>query len=127
VFVLSIANAFGDPDFSAFWQKFKSAVMVGDKTAVAELTKFPLSMPYGKKAVKNKESFVRRYNEIFNEEANAPQCFGKLEPRKGSAHQYEIYCAFKETPNDMENAPIRYIFEMSKGSWRFAGLDNINE
>jgi hypothetical protein len=30
----------------AFWQKFKSAVIAGDKAAVAEMTKFPLSMPY---------------------------------------------------------------------------------
>jgi len=114
-------------DFSTFWQKFKSAVIAGDKAAVAEMTKFPLSMPYGVKAVKNKEDFLRRYNEIFKGEANAAQCFGSAKPRKESAGHYEIYCPFKDTPNDWENAPIRFLFELTKAGWRFVGLDNINE
>jgi hypothetical protein len=94
---------------------------------VAGITKFPLSMPYGVKAVKNKEDFLRRYNEIFKGEANAAQCFGSAEPHKESDRQYEIYCPFKETPDDRENAPIRFIFELTKGGWRFVGLDNVNE
>ena len=114
-------------DFSAFWKKFKSAVIAGDKAKVAEMTKFPVSMPYGMKAVKNKENFSRRYNEIFKGEANAVQCFASAKPRKESARRYEIYCPFKETPNDRENAPIRFIFELTKSDWKFAGLDNINE
>src|SRR5438046_3018634 len=116
--LLSFPSAFAQTDFSAFWQKFKSKVIAGDKAAVAEMTKFPLSMPYGVKAVKNKEDFLRRYNEIFKGEANAAQCFGKAEPRKESARRYEIYCPFKETPNDMENAPIRFMFELTKVGWR---------
>jgi len=101
--------------------------MAGDKATVADMTKFPLSMPYGVKAVKNKEDFSRRYNEIFQGEANAAQCFGSGQPRKESARRYEIYCPFKETPNDRENAPIRFVFELAKSGWKFAGLDNINE
>jgi len=27
----------------------------------------------------------------------------------------------------MENAPIRFIFELNKGAWKFTGLDNVNE
>src|SRR6058998_2552640 len=88
--LLSFPNAFAESDFSAFWKKFKSAVTAGDKTTVAEITKFPLSMPYGVKAVKNKEDFLRRYNEIFKGEANAAQCFRNTEPRKESG-RYEIY------------------------------------
>lgn len=125
--LLSFPNAFAESDFSAFWKKFKSAVVAGDKASVGEMTKFPVSMPYGIKAVKNKESFLRRYDEIFDGEASAAQCFAKAEPQKESAQRYEIYCPFKETPNDMENAPIRFIFELTKGRWRFVGLDNINE
>lgn len=123
----SFPSAFAESDFSAFWQKFKSAVIVGDKAAVAEMTKFPLSMPYEVKTVKNKEGFLRRYDEIFKGEANAAQCFGKAEPHKESDRQYDIYCPFKGTPNDWENAPIRFIFELTKGGWRFVGLDNVNE
>jgi hypothetical protein len=126
--LLSSSNAFAQSsDFSAFWQKFKSAVIAGDKAKVAEMTKFPLSMPYEVKTVKNKEDFLRRYNEIFKGEANAAQCFKSAEPHKESNRQYEIYCPFKQTPDDRENAPIRFLFESTKSGWKFAGLDNVNE
>ena len=125
--LLLFPNAFAGSDFSAFWQKFKSAVIAGDKAAVAEMTKFPLSMPYEVKAVKNKEGFSRRYDEIFKGEANAAQCFKSAEAQKESDRRYGIYCPFKDTPNDWENAPIRFIFELTKSGWKFVGLDNINE
>jgi hypothetical protein len=125
--LLSFPSVFAEADFSAFWKTFKSAVIAGDKAKVAEMTKFPLSMPYEVKAVKNKENFLRRYDEIFKGEANAAQCFPSAKPHQQSARQYDVYCPFKETPNDWENAPIRFIFEQSKGGWKFAGLDNINE
>jgi hypothetical protein len=125
--LLSFPNAFAETHFSAFWKKFSSAVIAGDKAAVAQMTKFPLSMPYGVKAVRNKKDFLRRYNEIFKGEANAAQCFAKIEPRKESGRQYAIYCPFKETPNDMEAAPIHFLFELTKTGWKFAALDNVNE
>ena len=125
--LLSFPNAFAESDFSAFWKTFKSAVIAGDKAKVAEMTKFPLSMPYEVKAVKNRENFLRRYDEIFKGEANAAKCFATGKPRKESTGHYEIYCPFKDTPNDWENAPIRFIFEQTKSGWKFAGLDNINE
>lgn len=120
-------NAFAQTDFSAFWKRFRSAAIIGDKATVTEMTKFPLSMPYLVKAVKNKQEFLRRYDEIFNGEANAAKCFGIAEPQKESARRYEIYCLFKDTPEDKENAPIRFLFEWTKSGWKFAGLDNINE
>jgi len=120
-------SAFSETDFSAFWKKFKSAVIAGDKATVAEMTKFPLSMPYEVKAVKNKEDFLRRYNEIFKGEANAAQCFASAKPYKQSDRQYDVNCPFKETPNDREDVPIRFIFERTKSGWRFVGRDNVNE
>jgi len=125
--LLLLPNAFADADFSTFWKTFSSAVSAGNKATVAEMAKFPVSMPYLVKAVKNKPEFLRRYDEIFKGEANAAQCFGRGEPQKESARRYEIYCPFKDTPDDKENAPVRFIFELTKGGWKFAGLDNINE
>jgi hypothetical protein len=125
--LFSLPQAFGQSDFPAFWKTFRSAVIAGDKASVADMTKFPLSMPYGVKSVKSKEDFLRRYNEIFKGEANAAQCFGKAEPHKESDRQYDIYCPFKDTPKDLENAPIRFIFELTKSGWKFTGLDNVNE
>jgi hypothetical protein len=127
VILLSLPNAFAESDFATFCQKFKSAVIAGEKATIAEMTKFPLSMPYEVKAVKNKEDFLRRYNEIFKGEANAAQCFKSAKPNKETDRRYGIYCPFKDTPNDWENAPIRFIFELTKSGWRFVGLDNINE
>lgn len=127
VLLLSFQIGLAQTDFSAFWNKFKSAVIAGDKATVAEMTKFPLSMPYEVKTVRNKEGFSRRYDEIFKGEANAAQCFKSAKPQKESDRRYGIYCPFKDTPNDWENAPIRFIFELTKNGWRFVGLDNVNE
>jgi len=120
--LLSFPNAFAESDFS-----FKSAVIAGDKAKVAEMTKFPLSIGYLEKPVKNKQQFLRRYGEIFKGEASAAQCFPSAKPHQQSARQYDVYCPFKETPNDWENAPIRFIFEQTKSGWKFSGLDNVNE
>ena len=125
--LLLVSNAFAQTDFAPFWQKFKSAVTAGDKAAVAEMTKFPLSMPYLQKKVKNKADLLRRYDEVFNGEANAAQCFAKAKPKKESAREYKIYCPFKATPNDWENTPICFYFELTSTGWKFAGLDNVNE
>jgi hypothetical protein len=126
-FLLLYQNAFAQSDFAAFWNKFKSAVIAGDKAIVVEMTQFPLSMPAFQKAVNNRADFLRRYAEIFKGEADAAQCFARAEPERESAQRYEVYCPFKDAPNDVENAPIRFIFERSKSGWKFAGLDNINE
>lgn len=123
--LLLFPNAFAATDFPTFWEKFKSAVIAGDRVTVAEMTEFPLSM-YGSK-MKNRAEFLRRYGEIFKGEANAVQCFARAKPQQESARSYEVYCPFKGTPNDWENAPIRFIFEQTKSGWKFAGLDNINE
>jgi hypothetical protein len=126
ILILSLCpNAFAQTAFPAFWNKFKSAVASNEKAAVADMTKFPLSMYQSD--IKNRADFLRRYNEIFKGEANAAQCFGSAKPEKQSARRYEIFCPFKDTPDDKENAPVRFIFELTKSGWKFAGLDNINE
>jgi aminopeptidase N len=125
--LLFSSNVLAQSEFSTFWKNFRSAVIAGDKTTVAEMAKFPLSMPYSVKAVKNREDFLRRYSEIFKGEANAVQCFASAKPQKNSARRYETYCPFKDTPDDWENAPIRFVFELTKIGWKFVGLDNINE
>ena len=125
--LLLFSNAFAQTDFSAFWKKFKSAVVAGDKSAVAGMTKFPLSMPYLQKKVKDKADFLSRYYGIFDGEANAAQCFAKAKPGKGSAREYHVYCPFKATPKDWENTPILFSFELTSTGWKFVGLDNVNE
>src|SRR5206468_12649217 len=69
--LLSFPNAFAQTDFSAFWQKFKSKVIAGDKAAVTEMTKFQLSMPYLVKAIKNKKDILSCYKELIKVEVNS--------------------------------------------------------
>ena len=125
--LLISSNAFAETDFPTFWKKFKSAIAQSDKTAVAGMTKFPLSMPYLQKKVKDKADFLRRWDEIFDGEANAALCFAKAQPKKESAQRYQVFCPFKATPKDWENTPIGYYFELTSNGWKFTGLDNINE
>ena len=113
-------------DFNSFWTKFKTAVVKGDKNTVANLTKFPLSMPYGVKSVKTKADFLKRYDKIMNMEANAKRCFQAMTPEKNGKH-YTVNCTFKSEPESSDNRPILYYFEKTKTGWKFAGLDNINE
>ena len=122
---LLLPNALAESEFSAFWKNFKSAVIAGDKARVAEMTKFPMSF-YSSK-IKNRTEFSARYAKIFNGEANAAQCFVSGAPQKDSATAYSVYCPFKKTPNDRENAPIRFVFELTQTGWKLTGLDNINE
>jgi hypothetical protein len=126
-FLLLSSSAFAEADFQEFWKKFKAAVVRGDKATVAQMTKFPLSMPAFQKNVRDQADLLRRYDEIFNGEANATRCFPTIQPKKQSPRLYDVYCPFKETPNDLENAPIRFYFERTSAGWKFTGLDNINE
>jgi hypothetical protein len=131
VFLIVAAFAFNlqvqaQTDFNAFWTKFKNAVKAKDKTAVAALTKFPLSMPYGQAAVKNKAQLATRFDNIFNGEASAAKCFSAEKPVKDTASRYIVACGFKNDNGDA-GKPIVYSFEKTKTGWKFVGLDNINE
>jgi len=70
--VVLLPEAFAQNEFSAFWNKFRSAVIAGDKASVADMAKFPLSMAYLVKAVRDKQDFLHRYNEIFEARRTPP-------------------------------------------------------
>jgi hypothetical protein len=128
------ANAFStvhsnrqDAAFKAFWAKFKTAVTNKNKAAVANLAQFPVSMPAFQRAVRTKADFLRRYNTIFNGEADAAKCFQKAAPQKASAKRFEVNCGFKNDKIGDGGEPIVYSFELTESGWKFVGLDNINE
>lgn len=128
LFAFSVeATNFVSPDVRAFWKNFKSAIAKKDKTALSAMTKFPLSMPYGAATVKTKANFLKRYNEIFKGDADAAKCFPKGKLEKINSKSYIVACGFKRTPNDEENKPYVYYFELTGAGWKFAGFDNINE
>lgn len=110
-----------DPEFLEFWGRFKAAVIKKDKNAVAGMTKFPFSMPFGLQPIKTKAEFLRRYDTVFYGETDAAKCFVNAELTNTG-----IYCGFKNALEDT-NKPIKYYFENTPTGWKLAGLDNINE
>lgn len=127
ILLAASVNVAAQTNFESFWENFKAAIAKGDKNAVAGMSKFPLNMPYGVDSVKNKAAFLKRYKEIFDGDVNAAKSFPKAKPFKENAKSYSVYCPFKTTPEDFENAPNNYYFVLTKTGWKFAGLDNINE
>ena len=108
--------------FNSFWAKFKDAVTREDKQALSAMVKYPLSMPYGVKSVKNKTDFVKRYREIFYKQLegfpvnNAKKCFAGATPEKDE-NAYIVAC------NDV----VIFRFVSNAGTWKLSGVDNINE
>ena len=125
-FCLATTSVSAQTDFNTFWTKFKTAVVNNDKATVASLTKFPLSLPFGMKAVRTKAEFLKRYAEILNMEANASRCFQATKPVKNEK-AYAVWCTFESEPESSDNRPIAYYFARTKTGWKFVGIDNINE
>ena len=117
-------NGQGNGAFQAFWLKFKGAVISRNRDAVAGLSRFPIQMSYGVRAIRNSAELRRRYREVFDEQTNAAQCFAKKAPEKDShnSRQFTVVC-----PDQGGNEVVIYTFESTKMGWKFVGLDNINE
>lgn len=113
-----------DDTFNSFWDKFKAAVVNGDKATVVSLSKFPLGMSFGIRSIKNKAEMLRRYREVFNKQTDAAKCFAAKEPEKDQSNprKFSIAC-----PDEAGNEVVIYEFERSSMGWRFVRLDNINE
>ncbi len=131
-FIISVtvfAEPSGHPQKSggsigAFWQKFKSAVAMKDHEAVANLSRFPIEMPYGVASIEDRKQLRSRYDEAFDEQANAARCFEKAQPEidEENPRLFTVAC-----PDAAGNEVVIYQFEKNKNDWRFRGLDNINE
>ena len=107
-----------------FWEKFKTAVIRRDKAAVAELSQYPISMPYGMRSVRSKAQLIKRYREVFNHEGDAADCFKTAQPHSeaGKPREFSVGCK-----NGAGDEVVIYSFVLSRNGWRFNGLDNINE
>jgi hypothetical protein len=105
------------PAFAAFWTKFQSAVAQNDKEAVAAMTKFPLTMPYGVPSIKTKAQFLQRYAKIFD--AATRKCFATAQPERANqkSARYNVFCG----------EAMLYEFDVVGGAYKFVSVDNINE
>ncbi|SRR6266849_2623483 len=109
-----------------FWEKFKTAIIKGDKETVAALSAFPISMPYGMTNIKNKAQLMKYYRDIFFSETNAAKCFAKAKPDVDKQRPKEFLIGCKMTGGG-EEEPIVYTFTRGRTGWKFTGFDNINE
>lgn len=105
------------PAMKLFWGKFQSAVAKNDKEAVAAMTKFPLSMPYGVRSIRTKAQLLKDYGKIFD--AETKKCFAAASPQVEDAKvkKFSINCG----------EAMMYWFEFSGGTYKFAAVDNVNE
>ena len=109
-----------------FWEKFKTAIIKGDKETVAALSAFPISMPFGMTNIKNKAQLMKYYRDIFFSETNAAKCFAKAKPDVDKQRPNEFLIGCKMTGGG-EEEPIVYTFTRGRTGWKFTGFDNINE
>jgi len=71
-----------DISIDAFWARFKLAVINSDKSGVAQMTQFPVTMSYGVPAIRTRSQLLARYKQVFMGEANAAKCFASAKPHK---------------------------------------------
>jgi hypothetical protein len=75
-----------DPEFNAFWIKFKAAVARNDKPAVAEMTKLPFMLD---SKDLDRAGFIKRYSSLFTPKVR--RCFGRARPSRDQ-DAMEIFC-----------------------------------
>src|ERR1051325_11704801 len=77
-----------------FWQKFRTAVIAGDKQTVGALSSFPLDMSYGIPSIKNRAALRRRWKEVFSDQTDAVKCFGTKSPETeaGKPRAFTVAC-----------------------------------
>jgi len=119
-----VQSAQGDTSIETFWPKFKAAVIKGDKNAIAQLSQFPIGMPYGITAVTSTAQLTKRYRQVFDGETNAAKCFAEARPVIDPDNRKRFTVGCKNAAGD---EVIIYGFVLTKTGWKFKSLDNINE
>ena len=114
-----------DAGVEQFWENFRDAVTKGNKTAIAAMSKFPISMPYGMASVRNRAQLTRRYRDVFNHDgSSASECFSSAKPVIDPARPNYFTVGCKNLAGD---EVIIYTFKRTPAGWKFLHLDNINE
>ena len=75
-----------DPEFNAFWIKFKGAVARSDKPAVADMTKLPFML--NDKDL-DRAGFIKQYTSLFTPKMR--RCFARARPSRDQ-DSMEIFC-----------------------------------
>lgn len=113
-----------DPSIDAFWIKFKTAVIAGNKEATSAMVQFPITMPYGVPTIRTKAQLLKRYRDLFSRQADAAKCFAESKPEIDSANKNRFTVACKDAAG---NEVVIYGFARTRGVWKLKSLDNLNE
>ncbi len=111
VFAISTAlatqnrNAKLDPDFAAFWTKFKDAVAKNDKQRVADMTKLPFMLD---SIDHDRAGFIKEYPTLFTPRMR--RCIARAKPMKEQVY-YEIFCGDQI-----------FLFGKVDGAWKFVEI-----
>ena len=118
-----------DAAVSAFWEKFKAAVIKGDKEAVFTMSAVPVTMEQSFPSIRTRAQFMKYYGHIFAGEANAAKCFKTAKPEldRSRPKYFTVSCAFAEDETGAGGEPLQYTFKLAAAGWRFVGYDNVNE
>ncbi len=108
----------------AFWTKFKTAVIKGDKETVSTMVQFPITMSYGVAAIRTKTQLFKRYGDLLSQQADATKCFAEAKPEMDASNQNKFSVACKDAAG---NEVVIYGFVRTRGVWKLKSLDNINE
>jgi len=119
------AQAQRDQSIETFWATFKAAVIKGDRTAVAQMSQFPIEMTYGMPSIRTAAQLNKRYRQVFNGETDAARCFAEAKPEVDpqNSKRFSVACRIQNTGDFV----IIYSFSRTKAGWKFNSLDNINE
>ena len=116
-----------DPAINAFWEKFKAAVIKGDKEAVFAMSALPIGMSFGESNIRTKAQFMKSYRNIFADQVNAAKCFNTAKPQVDKTRRGEFFvtCPFAKDSSGEE--PFGYTFKLTRVGWRFVRFENVNE
>ena len=107
-----------------FWKKFRQAVTNNNKTGVADMSRFPIDMPYGMATIRNRTQLLRRYRQVFEHEGSAAKCFVDAKPVVDANNKNLFTVGCKNAAGD---EVVIYSFTRGASGWKFTGLDNLNE
>lgn len=127
-----VASSQTNDGLEAFVDKFRTAVIKGDKETVIGLSEFPMRMPGRVKPIKNAADLRVRYREVFNKYINAAQC---LREKYNDPSSAESKRSFAESLRNSENPKharfncaddtgyyYDYVFQLTKTGWKFVRL-----
>jgi len=108
-------------EVSVEWGKYQRALSANDLATLTSMAKFPVHCNEFQGDIKSAKDFVQQYQVIFPKPTKRCLETSLLRPQKweGRIH-YEVWC-------DVNEYPIRFIFEQVGSKLYLTSIDNVNE